>query len=95
MGLLSVGQLVTSRAGRDSGRKYVVVGFDESGYVLVADGHIRKLSRPKRKNTKHLIAHEAVLVSDPLSNGEIRYFIESHSPAENEGEEGSTVHGER
>ena len=89
MGLLSVGQLVTSRAGRDSGRKYVVIGFDESGYVLVADGMIRKINRPKRKNIKHLIAHGQCwqvfqrrfgCLSKPVPSGE-------------EGEEGSAVYG--
>ena len=93
MGLLSVGQLVTSRAGRDSGRKYVVIGFDESGYVLVADGMIRKINRPRRKNVKHLVAHDAVLPQGAFSNGQIRLFIESQSQAEKQGEEGSAVYG--
>ncbi|NLM38475.1 MAG: RNA-binding protein [Firmicutes bacterium] len=95
MELLNLGQLVTSRAGRDAGRKYVVIGFSEPGFVLVADGEIRKVSRPKRKNVKHLIAHRASLSEDSLSNGKIRRFIESHSAAEKQGEEGSTVYGER
>lgn len=95
MGLLTIGQLVTSKAGRDAGRKYVVIGFSDPGFVLVADGKIRKISRPKRKNLKHLVAHQAGIPGDSLSNGQIRLFIESQSAAEKEGEEGSTVHGER
>ncbi len=92
MALLSIGQLVTSRAGRDSGRRYVVIGFDKSGFALVADGEIRKINRPKRKNIKHLIAHRAVLENN-LSDEAIRAFIASQSQAENEGEEGSAVYG--
>jgi len=73
----------------------VVIGFDAAGYALVADGEVRKINRPKKKNPKHLIAHEAVLGRDSFSNSDIRAFIVSHSTAEKEGEEGSTVHGER
>jgi len=35
---ISIGQVVYSRAGRDSGRKLVVVGIVDDKNVLVADG---------------------------------------------------------
>lgn len=88
MGLLEVGQLVTSKMGRDSGKKYVVIGFYDEGHVMVADGFIRKMSRPKRKNIKHLIAHQAGLGANPLEDKVIRQFIEQHSTGETVGEEG-------
>ena len=44
-----------SKAGRDQGRCYVLIGLDEKeGYVWVADGEVRTIARPKRKNSRHL-----------------------------------------
>ncbi len=51
---LSVGQLVRSRAGRDAGRFFLVVGIQSRQTVMVADGRTRHVSRPKPKNVKHL-----------------------------------------
>ena len=53
---LAPGWLVQSRQGRDQGRFYVVVSMDADGFALVTDGAKRPLSRPKRKNPKHLLA---------------------------------------
>ncbi|QIA28030.1 RNA-binding protein [Thermaerobacter sp. PB12/4term] len=55
----SIGQLVTSRAGRDQGRPYLVVGVLDDRFVLVADGDLRPADRPKRKNVRHLVFHRA------------------------------------
>ncbi len=93
MGLLEVGQLVTSKRGRDLGRKYVVVGLYDQNHVQLADGFIRTLARPKRKNIKHLVVHKACLEGTP-ENKRIREFIERHSAEENLGEEGSTSNGQ-
>jgi ribosomal protein L14E/L6E/L27E len=49
----SPGQLVISRAGRDRGRAYLVVAVD-TRWVWVADGAVRDVRRPKRKNPRHL-----------------------------------------
>jgi ribosomal protein L14E/L6E/L27E len=57
---MEVGTIVVSLAGRDKGRKLVVVGVDGAA-VLVADGKERRLSKPKRKNIKHVKAtHEKI-----------------------------------
>ncbi|NMB19832.1 MAG: hypothetical protein GX979_03115 [Firmicutes bacterium] len=88
MGLLQVGQLVTSKRGRDSGRKYVVVKFYDDSHVDVADGSVRKLSRPKRKNIKHLVIHDANLRLTELEDKAIRSFIEQHSNEEEARKEG-------
>ena len=47
------GCLVKSRAGHDTGEIYLVTGEDEKT-VLLCDGKNRSLSKPKRKNKKHL-----------------------------------------
>lgn len=53
-----LGRVVTSRAGRDRGDRYVVVETLGDDMVLVVDGEKRVIGRPKRKNLKHLILHD-------------------------------------
>ncbi len=56
----NLGQVVYSCAGRDKGRAMVVVrGFD-GRFVWVADGTLRRVSHPKRKNIRHLRPGEAM-----------------------------------
>ena len=49
-----VGRIVLSKQGRDKGRYMIVVAPVDEEFVLVADGGLRKLGRPKRKRMKHL-----------------------------------------
>ena len=69
---IRVGQLVTSRAGRDTGRAYLVVGFRPDGRILVADGRYWRVGRPKAKNPRHLWVHDRVAqeVAERLGRGE-------------------------
>jgi large subunit ribosomal protein L14e len=52
--VLEVGQLVRSKAGRDCGRFFLVVGVADERTVALADGDLRGISRPKLKNVRHL-----------------------------------------
>lgn len=47
------GQIAASMAGHDKRQYYVVVGQDDQ-YVYLADGRLKKLDCPKRKNVKHV-----------------------------------------
>ena len=49
-----LGELVISKSGRDIGKCYIIVGIEGKNYVTVADGDIRRVEHPKRKNIKHL-----------------------------------------
>ena len=49
------GCVAQSKAGRDKDRFLLVLDVTE-GYALVADGKLRKLAAPKRKNCIHLRA---------------------------------------
>ena len=49
-----VGSIVYSKAGRDCGKCYIIVGFDEKGFAFVANGEEKTVAAPKRKNVKHL-----------------------------------------
>lgn len=53
-GTVKLGQIVCSRAGRDRGRYYLVVGRPQGRLVQVADGRHRPVARPKVKNIAHL-----------------------------------------
>ena len=54
------GYVVTSRAGRDKDRSFLVVGMFGADYVLLADGTLRKLSNPKKKKLKHVTIEKDV-----------------------------------
>ena len=49
-----LGQVVLSRRGKDRGNLYVVVGFPEGDRLALADADRFNVSRPKRKNPKHV-----------------------------------------
>ncbi|HSW35077.1 MAG TPA: KOW domain-containing RNA-binding protein [Candidatus Limnocylindrales bacterium] len=55
---LKSGQLVRSLMGRDKGKHYIVIQELAQGYVLLADGKVRTLAQPKRKNKIHLQIYE-------------------------------------
>ncbi len=48
------GRLVCSTAGRDSRKFYLVINMVNDTIAQVADGEVRKLKTPKKKNIKHL-----------------------------------------
>ena len=78
-----VGQLVTSRAGRDAGQQFLVIGY-MGRRVLVADGRARSVQRPKQKNLRHVSLHEVwakdvrvkLLANVSVSNADIRDALE-------------------
>lgn len=79
IGKMQIGQVVRSKCGRDTGKYFVVVG-KENEFVLLADGSLRKVEAPKKKNSKHIqitrfcLPTTAFTDADKktLSNSEIR-----------------------
>jgi large subunit ribosomal protein L14e len=51
---IALGQIVVSRAGRDFGKRFVVVRVIDSLFVEVSDGDLRRVEKPKKKKIKHL-----------------------------------------
>lgn len=49
------GRVVLSRAGRDAGRRFVVLRV-EPPFAYVADGDLRRAETPKKKKDRHLKA---------------------------------------
>ena len=50
---MNTGDVVMSKAGHDRGTLYVVVGREEN-ILLLCDGKNKLLSKPKKKNIRHL-----------------------------------------
>ena len=50
---MEIGDVVRSLRGRDKGRCFLVVG-ESVGRVLLADGDLRPVARPKAKNPRHV-----------------------------------------
>lgn len=51
---MTLGQVVISKAGRDTGRKFVIIGVIDDIYVQISDGDLRRIEKPKKKKIKHL-----------------------------------------
>lgn len=53
---MEIGRVVYSKAGRDAGSHYVIVGIVDDAHVAIANGCLRKVDNPKKKKIKHLTA---------------------------------------
>ncbi|MBR5278600.1 MAG: RNA-binding protein [Clostridia bacterium] len=76
-----LGHLYVSLAGRDKGCICAVVGIPEDeGYVLIADGKLRKVELPKKKKLKHLKPIDwEPLTEDKLTNRFIREAVNAYT----------------
>lgn len=50
---IRIGSVVISKAGRDKGDWFIVIGL-EGEYAMLANGALRKADKPKKKKMKHL-----------------------------------------
>lgn len=67
-----LGQFVTSKAGHDQGRLYVIVAEDEK-YSYLSDGSLKNPANPKKKKRKHIQPINAYVedsLQKKLSDGE-------------------------
>jgi large subunit ribosomal protein L14e len=73
-----LGTVVLSKAGRDAGRYFVVVGRVDAQYVLLADGDLRKIQNPKKKKIKHLDMKPVTIptITERLAKGSGLYDAE-------------------
>jgi ribosomal protein L14E/L6E/L27E len=69
---LKIGQIVIAHAGRDASRPMLIIKIVNEEYVLVADGILRRIERPKLKKVKHLKKTHTVVeeIAKRLSAGE-------------------------
>lgn len=64
------GRLVRSKAGRDKTRTFAILAV-EGQMLLLADGSLRGVERPKRKKTKHVAPTATVLGNERLQSDEL------------------------
>jgi len=82
---ITLGQIVHSKAGRDKDKYFIVVGIASNEYVLIADGDIRKIDKPKKKKVKHIAIHNIIAydIKDKfeanvkVSNSELKNSLKS------------------
>ncbi len=91
------GQLVRSLAGRDKGKHYLVLRDLDQRYVLLVDGRVRSVDRPKKKNKAHLQRYErrADLSDFPaagrLQNSDVIRHLKTLVPAGGQEDSGEEV----
>ena len=74
--------IVTSTAGRDKGEAFFVLAT-EGDFLLLADGKLRPVERPKRKRRKHVVLRRAdggelsrrIRSNESITNSELRKAI--------------------
>jgi large subunit ribosomal protein L14e len=49
-----IGRYVWSKSGRDKDRLFIIIDLYDDQHVLVADGELRRIAKPKKKKLKHL-----------------------------------------
>ncbi len=82
-GAEALGRLVRSKAGHDGGSLLVIVGVEDEEHVLLADGRLRTVEKPKRKKLRHVAVlgafspelQKKLLSGSPIQNAELRKFI--------------------
>ena len=51
---VKIGSVVVSKAGRDQGRRFLVVEEVDADFVMIANGELRTMNRQKKKRRRHL-----------------------------------------
>ncbi len=71
------GEIVRSKAGRDRGRAFVVWKILDEQYVLLVDGKLRTMERPKKKKRMHLLkaSETRMELSGNLLDADFRKFL--------------------
>ena len=54
MYIVNIGELVESTKGRDIGQIYLVIGFTQTGDLILVNGDNKLFEKPKTKNRKHI-----------------------------------------
>lgn len=82
---VEIGRVCISKSGRDQGRAFLITEVIEEPYVLIADGALRRLSKPKKKKLKHLELTDIVLggIRDKLIQGNKVFDAELRSALKN------------
>jgi len=72
------GRFALSLAGRDKGRRCVIVAVEDEAHVRIADGRTHKIAKPKKKKLMHLRIEEGSAdlgAMPPLQSGAADAFL--------------------
>lgn len=80
---VEVGSIVVSLAGRDAGRRFLVVAEVDKDFVMIANGELRGMDRQKKKRRKHLKPTGTVVAAfktrleegRPVADHEVRAWL--------------------
>lgn len=72
------GLIVCAIAGRDQGRYFVVLETDGHS-ARIADGKTRKISKPKRKNVKHLRTTGTTIALTQITDKKLRDLLKAYT----------------
>lgn len=86
---MEAGSIVKSKAGRDNGRWFVVLGV-EGDCAFLTDGDLRKVDKPKKKKIKHIqktnstseLIQKKVNSGEACENFEIRNALSEFKPVD-------------
>lgn len=81
-----IGEVVYSKAGRDRGKPMIVMAILDESYVLVCNGSLRTVQKPKKKKIKHLVfaktyaedSRKALISGEAITNNSIKKFLQSY-----------------
>lgn len=81
-----LGRVVSSKAGRDKDKFFIILSVLDDKYVYISDGLLRNVDKPKKKKIKHLALTNVVadeiknllMSSEKVSNAVIRKFLQSY-----------------
>ena len=90
---IEIADIVISLNGRDEGKRFLVVGSTEEGYLMLADGKSRRIEKPKRKKDKHLEPEgkaddqtaSRLSGGEKVTNSEIRRALAKYTAHRDEG----------
>lgn len=71
---IKVGSAVKALAGREKNRLFVAVAVN-GGFADICDGRERRLSKPKRKNVKHISPTGEMIDVSELTDRKLRRLI--------------------
>jgi ribosomal protein L14E/L6E/L27E len=77
---LQVGMVVCAAAGKEKDNFYIVTGMD-GRFVYLADGKHRTLSKPKRKNVRHIRLTQTVWELEGLTDKALRRRLRERNAA--------------
>ena len=68
MSIECIGMLAYSKCGRDRKRLFCVVDVIDENFVLISDGKLHRVEKPKKKRLKHLFFVTSERITLPCDN---------------------------